>query len=50
MVKKIKRTIKYKGGRGCLIEQTVSDGRRTFKCRGLKRVPTVSEILRELDR
>lgn len=34
----------------CLVEQSVKDGRRTFKCRGLKRTPTAQEIVDSLSK
>ena len=34
----------------CQIEQSIKNGRRTFKCKGLKRPPTAQEILESLKR
>jgi len=43
MAKRIKRKVG-----NCEITETVINGRRTFKCRNLKRAPTADEIVREL--
>lgn len=48
MAKEIRRTMKFKRGRGCLVEQTSGNGRRTFKCKGLKRTPSDNEIMKFL--
>lgn len=34
----------------CVIEQSVKNGRRTFKCKGLRRPPTAQEIVESLSK
>lgn len=43
MAKRIKRKVG-----NCLIEENIINGRRTFKCRNLKREPTAEEIIFQL--
>lgn len=44
----MKPTVKRKEGE-CIIEKKIVNGRRTFKCKNVKRAPTIQEIIDSVD-